>query len=871
VTEALAKYKALGEKAPADLKALEKATRQNTTILGSMKEQLSKIGPALLAAFSVGAVVAATKKMLDFADTMTNLSAKTGISTTGLQKLDLAFSKSGVSIDTVTQATTQLGARLVGDKGAVKLIGQLGLNIEALRRMKPEEQFLTVADAVGNIQNKGEQLFASKTLFGRGGIEILAGLTGNLKETTDEFERMGLIIDEETLKAADDFGDQLGVMGKQLIGVTAQIVGPLLPALSGLATMLSKVASVIGPLVGTFVDWAIKGVLAASAAIQRFIANLAEMATKIPILGKHLGIAGDYAKFLREQADATDARLVKMFTTVDEGSPVVRMAADELLGLGHATDEAGKAANRAAKWFQDLQEHEFEAIRVAAEENKKAMDAMAAKQAALQASTLTMAGGFDQWRAAVAAANHAVRGFDEDGLIPVNEDMMRLVQSTILGQHTIRALRTEAQESVGIFGSFGKSIQSLWEGMSKGQGFSGLFKNLGDSLITGFGNIISGGLTSVVNLAVEQLGKLAGKVWHAITGGPSEAEVQGRKTAADFTRGLEEELTSGQLAKVAELVSEGASRNWAIQAVAIQDAFIAAGKTAEEALIWVDKLWQAEKQGPEAVAAVMKELEPILDKHREQLEANEKAAQKAAGELSRMTEPFDILQEKIENLEAIDDIKEAFEKFRKSGTLDLKTVLREVERLHTSLGDNAALMDLSEAIRVAIETGIIDFGRLGAAWGDLEAMMRGGITIPIDFQSGGGGYEGETDNTGSGDRGGYLTPEEAAEAGVPWRPKDEFDWSDSAYRSRRDEDASEINKQAEENSFAGGTGGRYLNFGAGTYAKLHGSERVMTAAEGAADSASYAELCQIRRLLQDLPRALVMPYKTALIEAGYRY
>jgi hypothetical protein len=429
-----------------------------------------------------------------------------------------------------------------------------------------------------------------------------------------------------------------------------------------------------------------------------------------------------------------------------------------------------------------------------------------------------------------------------------------------------------AEKSTGLFARFTQGLGDLWKGMSGGNGFKGLFENLGDSLITGFGNLLSGGITSMVNMAIEGLGKLAGKLWHSLTGGPSEAEVQGRKTAADFTRGLEEELTSGQLATVAGLVAEGASRNWAIQAVAIQDAFIAAGKTAEEALVWVDRLWQAEKQGPEAVAAVMADLEPILDKHREQLEANAEAAKKAAGELSGMTEPFDILQEKIENLESINEIEEAFEDFRKSGTLDLRTVLREVERLQTSLGDNAALMDLSEAIKQAVETGIVDFNRLRGCWGDLEAMMRQGVTIPLSFESSGGGGDdgGGGDNEG-GDRGGYLTPEEAREAGVQWRPKDDFDWSDSAYRDRRDQDASEINKQAEENSFAGGTGGRYLNFGSGTYATLHGSERVMTAAEGAAESASYAELCAIRRLLQDLPRALVMPYKTALIEAGYRY
>jgi hypothetical protein len=165
----------------------------------------------MAAAFSFTAIVAAGKSVIDFASHLTDLSQRTGISTTGLQKLQLAFEQSGISLDTVTTATDKLAKNLIGgDKSAIGALEKLGLSVTALKQMAPEEQLLAVADAVGKIQNPTEKAYAAMTVFGKGGAELLAGLTGNLKQTTDGFEAMGLIIDEKTIAAADDFGTSSG-------------------------------------------------------------------------------------------------------------------------------------------------------------------------------------------------------------------------------------------------------------------------------------------------------------------------------------------------------------------------------------------------------------------------------------------------------------------------------------------------------------------------------------------------------------------------------------------------------------------------------------------------------------------------------------
>lgn len=318
---------------------------------------LANFGKWVAGAFTVTAIVGAVKSMTDFAGTLTDLSGKTGISTTGLQKLGGALSQSGVSMEAAAKASAELGARLAsGDKGLAGLVGKLGLNLQDLRMMRPEDQFFKLADAVGNIQNKGEQLLASKTLFGKGGVDLLPALTGNLAEAAAEFENLGLVIDEQTVAAADDFGDKLGLMGTQLMAVTAKIVGPLLPALSGLMTVLGQIANVVGQVTGFFVDWIMRGLTAAYSAVAKFLALIAEAVTKIPFLGEKLGFAATAAEWLTASAAAADAQLVKMFTPIEAVGTVAQATAGKMLGLG---DDSEKTTKKIAKHWSEMSMEAF--------------------------------------------------------------------------------------------------------------------------------------------------------------------------------------------------------------------------------------------------------------------------------------------------------------------------------------------------------------------------------------------------------------------------------------------------------------------------------------------------------------------------------
>lgn len=466
----------------ASLQTIDKDVKKIESSLSGFEKSIGKVGAMLAGAFTVTAIVSAGQQLLDFAGKMTDLAAKTGVSTTTLQKWSLAFEQSGVSIDTVTKASSELAAKLVnGDKSVVSALQKMGLSVDDLKRMKPEDQFTTVADAVGKLQNKGEQLYASKTLFGKSGVELLAGLTGNLKETTDEFERMGLIIDEQTIKAADDFGDQLGLMGKQLLGVTANAIAPLLPALSALAEGLAFVAKIAGTVLGM----ALKGVTIIIAGLWAGIAELlgwlADLAQKIPGVGKHLGFLADASDWLHKSA-AKSAEMIEKLAlgNADVGNAATKAVAP-LLGMGDAADRSGEKADAAAKKWEALK-------RAAFSEDFRGMSAAAAGGHFFGTEQVPKSAEITPW----------LKG-------------QHLTGRALMYSRPVPIQNPGVSQPPGFFGSMaggiGGSLKSMWQGMSGGQGMAGLFSNIGSGILTGGLNSL---MNTGLNLAMKGIGKLFG-------------------------------------------------------------------------------------------------------------------------------------------------------------------------------------------------------------------------------------------------------------------------------------------------------------------------------------------------------------------------
>lgn len=784
---------------------LQKDVEQIHGSMGRIEAGAAKLKTALAGVFTVGAIVAYGKRVLDFADNLSNLSAKTGISASGLQRLDLAFQQSGVSLNTVTTAAAQLAARVIsGDKSALAALSKLGLSADALKRMSMEQMFITVGDAVGRLGNKAEQIYASKTLFGKPGIELLQGLNGQLAETTAEFDRLGLIVGDRAVKELDAFGDNLQLVAR-----------------AGIAWVVN--------LAATFRDNLIKALMGCVVWWKNLLLTIAEASQSIPILGKYIGASAETVERLRNKVQESTDRLQFFIDSTKDTGTAAAAAMPPLVGLGGAAERVAASTEKVAA-----------ATEKAAAEQAKWNESVRAANVPFQSflRTTTMLAP------AIEANNASLGAYD---LIVINtvEETGRLAAAAREGEAELRRMgmaldftahqannaSQQVEKSTGIFGRMGDSLKSVLQGITGGGGFKGLLGNLGGGLIEGFGNILSGGLSSLISsgvgLAVKGIGKLFG-------------ESQGHKdlvAANAEIKKLQDDLlnTYGSLDRIREM--GGAAGQ------ALADAW---GSQNREGLEWFKQL----------MGEFTSEVERNERATRENARALEEYERIGRGTFVGVTGELNVLQARLSNTEAIQRFQGAVTTFRETGHLDIRTMIGAFETLKASVGANdPQVVALEQALVHWGQTGRFEFDKIDGA---LLALLRGfGVvrnelqkpivtthTIVTQYNN-----SGNVNSGGDPNRSGYLTPAEARELGVEWRPHKEFDWSDSAYK------------------FDTGTRGRFIDFGRGTPAILHGRERVMTEAEGRQESSLRAELDELKRFVRDFPRANAIAIRDALVMA----
>ena len=192
-----------------------------------------------------------TKKSFDYIDTLGKTASRTGIATNTLQAFQLAAIESGTTVEQ-TQKGLEKFARSIGDAGRglktqADIFRDLGVEIKesdgTLRSF--EDILFDVADGLGELGSEAERATALANLFGRAGIqfsEIFRDGAEGLDEFINRAERLGIILDRNTIKNVEKFNDTVSVIKLQINAVANNITAAFVPA-------LQKIAEDIGVLI----------------------------------------------------------------------------------------------------------------------------------------------------------------------------------------------------------------------------------------------------------------------------------------------------------------------------------------------------------------------------------------------------------------------------------------------------------------------------------------------------------------------------------------------------------------------------------------------------------------------------------------------
>lgn len=207
---------------------------------------IAKMSAALLAIASAAAVssfFAITKGFADAGDEAATTATKLGITTQELQKMRFAADMLDVSNETLDQGMGKLSRSIVmaskGAKDQVKALRLLGYTEKQIRSGK-----ISVTEATTKLAARMEDETKAKsnaiianTLFGKSYLEMMPMLKaggGAIAELAAEAERLGLVMDEQAIKSAEQYDDANKRLQYSLMGVRNAIGAQLIPLLNPL-------------------------------------------------------------------------------------------------------------------------------------------------------------------------------------------------------------------------------------------------------------------------------------------------------------------------------------------------------------------------------------------------------------------------------------------------------------------------------------------------------------------------------------------------------------------------------------------------------------------------------------------------------------
>jgi len=167
-----------------------------------------------------------------------DLSKRTGISTQTLQGYGLAANQSGVSTETMGKSLQKLSLVQLkaqnGNKAAEASFTAIGLSMQDLAGLSPEQTFEAVTDAIAELPTVAQQSAAAIALFGKSGAElvpIFAEGTGYLAKMRTEAEELGIVLSKEQMSGLAGLDDMIAKVTMAFGGLSQRIVAELVPQL----------------------------------------------------------------------------------------------------------------------------------------------------------------------------------------------------------------------------------------------------------------------------------------------------------------------------------------------------------------------------------------------------------------------------------------------------------------------------------------------------------------------------------------------------------------------------------------------------------------------------------------------------------------
>lgn len=203
-------------------------------------------------AMTSGAVAVFLRNSISMQDEMSKAAVKAGVTTEQFSGMAHAARLADVEVDDLGKTYAKLSGLLLdaqqGQKSAVETLSRLKIDPSSLS--DADELLLAISDRMADMEDGAARTALAIDIFGeklgpRLVPMLVAGRQG-LQDLREEAARLGVVVDADTGRRAEEFNDTLTRLGTRMQGLSQQMAAALLPSLQAVASTLTDTGTAAG-------------------------------------------------------------------------------------------------------------------------------------------------------------------------------------------------------------------------------------------------------------------------------------------------------------------------------------------------------------------------------------------------------------------------------------------------------------------------------------------------------------------------------------------------------------------------------------------------------------------------------------------------
>lgn len=331
---------------------------------------------AAFAAMTVG--IQGIKAAFADLDRVANLADATEFSGGFIRGLEYAADQAGSSTEAIGKSlqrfTRMLGEAEGGGKKAVEAFAELGLSVDQLTQMSPEEAFLATAEAISRLPEAGEKAAKAYALFGRSGQELVNVLSQGkqgLEDLIAQNERVRGSVSGDEFKGIQNAQDAVSRAMDSFKGIGEQLAIVLAPAVEKLADEFTALFidgregfEAWAPAIAGFADVVVERITEFIHATRIAIVALKDLAGwletsfgagTIENIGRSAAHVGVFISRLTNiPFEAVKASIGEAVVAGEKIGPIAERIAQSTDEMAESLEDSGKAAEEAKKKVDEM-------------------------------------------------------------------------------------------------------------------------------------------------------------------------------------------------------------------------------------------------------------------------------------------------------------------------------------------------------------------------------------------------------------------------------------------------------------------------------------------------------------------------------------